>query len=112
MESVNILGTQCDLEFAEYHNGTICIMANLKGKGEEYTRLTINWEDYWEGTTPYEKTFKFPTVIIDSRNQNEGMYECLKKAGVIELNYGAYLSGTNGQVRVARLSKKWIKEAK
>jgi hypothetical protein len=92
------------LQFGKYNNGTIALEA-LKANGEPLTTCSVNWEQNWEGLTPYKQTFKFPTIVIKSYSENEGIADALINAGV--LTKKAYMANTNGGVVVGLLTKAW-----
>ena len=107
-ETIILFGKKCQLEFGQYPNKTITITAIYQG--HPHWTCTVNWQDNWQGCTPYKKTFAFPYVVIKGYDENEGMVKQLEKAGVIKP--GAYMAGTGGTVQTASLTEKWQKIAK
>ena len=108
MNKVNILGTDCLLEFGKYGNGTVSIAAI--NDGVPFLTLTVNWEENWGGFFPYKKVCKFPVVVIKGYSENTGVPKNLIDVGVV--TGGAYMENTNGSVEVMRLTPEWISVAK
>lgn len=106
METVIINKKRCILELGKYPNGTTAITA-YDLKGEPWWTCSINWEDNWNGLAKYKKLFKFPNVVLNGMNENEGVPQSLEKAGVVEL--GAYMERTMGKVQTAMITEKWQK---
>ena len=103
MKKLTILTKKCVLNFGQYQNNTIAITAYYRN--QPFTTCTINWEQNWQGVNKYNKAFKFPYLVIDGRNTNEGICFDLVAAGVIKV--GAYLAGTGGKVYACMLTDKY-----
>lgn len=109
METVNIRGSKCRLEFGLYPNNTVAITALRASDDALWLTPTVNWERHFKGRN-YRKDAKFPAVVIKNYGENQGVYKDLLDAGVITV--GFYLSGTGGTVQMGFLKDKWQQMAK
>ncbi len=109
IKAVVILNEKCTLEFGQYPNDTIAIIAIRLLDGEEWCVPTVNWENNFQGSD-YAKKMCFPAVVIKNYSENQGVFEELVSAGVI--HEGFYLSGSEGKVKMGVLTAEWQAIAK
>jgi len=109
METFKFGKCKCRLSFGYYENNTVAISAIQVWNGELWNVFTINYERFYQGLN-YAKEMAFPAVVIKNYDINEGCYQMLLDAGVIQ--QGPYLPGSNGGVQVGVLTEKWAAIAK
>ncbi|MDF2190490.1 hypothetical protein [Paraflavitalea sp. CAU 1676] len=104
METVEILGEMCHLEFSLYENGTISITAVRIADDSPWCVPTVNWTQNWRAEY-YAYRMRFPTVVIKNYSENEGVFQNLVNEKVIIP--GTNVEGTNGTVKTGILTLKW-----
>ena len=108
MEIIKLLNNQCKLRFRKYKNGAIAIEAQRKS-GAFLWMITVNYEQRLHHPS-YSDSYGFPFVVIKNYGDLSGIYDQLKKQGVVIT--GIPINQDENSVMASVLSDKWQEIAK